>query len=561
MLNLNMMIGRLDDIIFQGKSELKIERKDEGNKFEDFVLSNKNLILDKKNNNKDVKFDSQKVIEVEIEDKEKLLKDLSEALDNDYTEDELADIANLYLLTNFIMENKSFSIDNIELIRSLDSDMFELENVYNILSTREVFKDLNIEKNTLEDTLKNLKIETPKLMEEIFEDLNVQGFDLKDNLSKVNINEVIKSNNIKDLNIGEFILDEDTLKVKLNTSNSDSVINKYLTKISGDVKLDGLEVNMDKLFEDKEYVKIMEVTESIILKDEDNIKVNIFDDYNKEQILDRVEIEQSIDAVKLFKDKNEAKLSSKKIEDFKNIIDSDDISVVLNKNSKSHIEDKNSFNNFLINQRISSLKMNDKTLDTTEDKLNSLVELESSVVKNDASDMLSPNTYSFNSAINDTMGSNSAPSFIRYSSMETDMLAVIQYMKASSIKELTLKINPKELGEVSINVLKKGDISNVVITVEREDILKSLKNSISAISSELKETGVKVDSISVQIKSENNTFNFMSDSQRDNFENSNNSFHQKRKNTQSTEKIAVNEMTVSDVNSNIQTENEINLLA
>lgn len=90
--------------------------------------------------------------------------------------------------------------------------------------------------------------------------------------------------------------------------------------------------------------------------------------------------------------------------------------------------------------------------------------------------------------------------------INTDMIKTIKYMQTNSIKELSVKIMPKELGEVIIKLTMEGGIMKAHINASNKDAYNILNNNLSQIQEKLQANNLKVQDISLNIYNEDTTF-------------------------------------------------------
>lgn len=278
--------------------------------------------------------------------------------------------------------------------------------------------------------------------------------------------------------LGKFRLEENTIKIPIYAKKEGfEVLNiandKEFTKIE-----DVFKKVVEEYFELELNNKNEEVNQdkSLLINNENNILDKLTNDYFN-------------------KDKKDIynKLSDKllEIEDF-NSIDYKNFSSLESKNNTNYYN--NSFNNFLVNQRLIDVKSNKNT----DSELELLLKVQNS--NSEVADNISPYSYGLIDSVNDKINENMQPQTIRYSHFESDLANTISHMRNSNLEELTIKVKPRELGEITINLIKKDGLSEVVIFIEKEELFDSLKRDISRIEAEIKKTGLMIDNISIEIK-------------------------------------------------------------
>lgn len=92
------------------------------------------------------------------------------------------------------------------------------------------------------------------------------------------------------------------------------------------------------------------------------------------------------------------------------------------------------------------------------------------------------------------------PVEIRSSYIVDDIGQAIRYLKNNGIEDLTLKINPKELGELTIKLIKSKGEKKVIITSSSNETFKLINENIKDIESHLLNLDIKLSQVSVEIK-------------------------------------------------------------
>ncbi|WP_228110446.1 flagellar hook-length control protein FliK, partial [Terrisporobacter petrolearius] len=63
------------------------------------------------------------------------------------------------------------------------------------------------------------------------------------------------------------------------------------------------------------------------------------------------------------------------------------------------------------------------------------------------------------------------------SNVMDDSIKAIKHMKTNDIQELTIKLRPKELGDMNIQLLKDGESMRAVVTVFNKDVFDSINKN------------------------------------------------------------------------------------
>lgn len=122
------------------------------------------------------------------------------------------------------------------------------------------------------------------------------------------------------------------------------------------------------------------------------------------------------------------------------------------------------------------------------------------------------NTNRFNSVYNNgTKNDINQPVMeIRQEFISEDIVKSVKYIKNSDIEELNVKLNPRDLGEISIKLSKDSENSDLLITVDDNKVLDLVSKNIEDLKNHLKESNIDVKNVVVNIKS--NDENLFSDS-------------------------------------------------
>ena len=136
---------------------------------------------------------------------------------------------------------------------------------------------------------------------------------------------------------------------------------------------------------------------------------------------------------------------------------------------------------------------------------------------------------------------------IRQEFITEDIIKSVKYMKNSDLEELNVKLNPRNLGEISIKLSKNKEHSNLLITVD-------VNKNIEDIKKHLNDTDINIKDIVINVKSENE--NLFSDNLNKEFNqdrrfNQNNSNKNKKNNNQIIEELHNSEHNKDDDNLNI----------
>lgn len=95
-----------------------------------------------------------------------------------------------------------------------------------------------------------------------------------------------------------------------------------------------------------------------------------------------------------------------------------------------------------------------------------------------------------------------SPVVVRNEFLGSDILKVVKYISNNRIEELNVKITPRELGEVSIKLLKTEDNNELIITLTNKKAYELIKENVTDIEKHLVSLDIKIKEVVVQVKNE-----------------------------------------------------------
>lgn len=96
---------------------------------------------------------------------------------------------------------------------------------------------------------------------------------------------------------------------------------------------------------------------------------------------------------------------------------------------------------------------------------------------------------------------------INKSNLSDDMIKAFRYMQSNNMKDLTVKINPKELGEVVINLTMEEDgVMKATVTASNKETYNLLNSNLTDITNKLQNSDIKIENLSLNIYNEDTTF-------------------------------------------------------
>ena len=142
---------------------------------------------------------------------------------------------------------------------------------------------------------------------------------------------------------------------------------------------------------------------------------------------------------------------------------------------------------------------------------------------------------------------------IRASNIGDDFIKMVKYLKNNNIEEIKVNIKPRELGDMTIKLLKDSQDTKVIIHVGKEETFNMLNKNLHDINAHLSDLGIKAKDVVVEMKS--NVQNFFADNLSQEFSKREEQKRQKRSNRNNSQSISSVEDTenikIDDSNLNI----------
>lgn len=92
---------------------------------------------------------------------------------------------------------------------------------------------------------------------------------------------------------------------------------------------------------------------------------------------------------------------------------------------------------------------------------------------------------------------------IRQEFIGEDVVKTIKYIKSNGIEEIKIKISPRELGDMTIKLIKNHEETKVLITLSKEDSFDMVNKNIGDITKHLGDMNIKIKEVSVEVKTDN----------------------------------------------------------
>ncbi len=188
----------------------------------------------------------------------------------------------------------------------------------------------------------------------------------------------------------------------------------------------------------------------------------------------------------------------------------------VNKNSKNNnldskemqgeiLNNKNTFEVAVTSKEQSSDKNSSSKKETSKDD-NFLKSLTGDGSKDDKISKASNFMTQFNNVNKNVTVENVGDIVINKTTIGNDVIKTIKYMETNNIKNLTVKIAPKELGEVIIKLTMEGGVMKASIGTSNKEAFNLLNSNLSDMTSKIQNNDTKVNSLSLNIYNEDTTF-------------------------------------------------------
>jgi flagellar hook-length control protein FliK len=175
------------------------------------------------------------------------------------------------------------------------------------------------------------------------------------------------------------------------------------------------------------------------------------------------------------------------------------------------LEDSNKLNQ--IKNETSSSDTSDeqqtfKETDSKEDKLLKSIINSDSKVDNKADSKIMTIASQLNrlAEANTQVGEVSEALVVNKNTMINDVVKVVKYMDLNNLKELTVKINPKDLGEISIKLTMEGNLLKANISASSKDTYNLLNANLSDLKNGLNNQQIKIHDVAINIYNDDTTF-------------------------------------------------------
>ncbi len=388
----------------------------------------------------------------------------------------------------------------------------------------------------------------------------------KNAIPKKDVNEVVDVMDEEVEEIPENLMEQLSLIISLLPSiveriqNDNNVPEVLLSNINESINIENVVESINNTFI-KETNLFIDLGENLIVNDKNNLNdiQSILNEFVR--VLDE-DVMPNLDNKILQEDLSKLK---NEVEVFNNILVSnittlDEKSVVGLKNIiKEKINTDESSSNTLVGKEIedevktipvveeeasdNSSEWSKKSFDNEEKVLNSIL--------NDGEDKKV--TTKFTLMNNNVSSSNvekvEAPKVINRANMVEDIVKSVKYMDSNNIKELVVRINPKDLGEVAIRVVQEDGIMKANLKASSKETYSILSQNLGDIKRYLGEQNIKIQQVDISLYEDTTYF-------KEDFQGQ--AFNQERRESQSSNKQM--EVSSSLIEEEFE-ENEVDMLS
>lgn len=467
-----MKIDMLQALSLRGQNSDGVKNK---NSSEDFLST----LINQFTNKDDIELNNKTIVE----------EDLKKTINESNQENEIDES---------LIESIGTLLNKINSDTNKDSyDELQNEGLENYQQLKEDISEININTNLTKLINSNIKKSvdsTPAIVDNLDDissqilngdfDINLINNILKNNVDKINQKVDNLISKLKIINKVEGQLIE-------NINNNENTDTLDLNKFNNIIKQTIVKLGLEKENVDNQILK-----ESIIYKKD----INLNNEYeaNKKNVLD---ISDELDVISNYRVLTLENKNSKQVE----------VSTAKDKNIFSYKENEielmeTSLDYEVINEsKVSSI---------TGEKAKNIINNDSINGRENELNILNNIVMPKNNSVVEIKDEVSKIQVIRSEYISEDFVQTIEYLKVNNKEEISVRMNPKDLGELNIRILKGNNEEKVIVTLRNEETFNLLKENVNEIKNHLSSLDIKVKDVEVEIKSESqNNFSHNSNQQ------------------------------------------------
>lgn len=467
-----MKIDMLQALSLRGQNSDGVKNK---NSSEDFLST----LINQFTNKDDIELNNKTIVE---EDLKKTINESNQ--ENEIDESLIESIGTLLNKINSDTNKDSYDElqnEGLENYQQLKEDISEI--IINTNLTKLINSNIKKSVDSTPAIVDNLDDISSEVLNGDF-DINLINNILKNNVDKINQKVDNLISKLKIINKVEGQLIE-------NINNNENTETLDLNKFNNIIKETIVKLGLEKENVDNQILK-----ESIIYKKD----INLNNEYeaNKKNVLD---ISDELDVISNYRLLTLENKKSKQVE----------VSTAKDKNIFSYKENEielmeTSLDYEVINEsKVSSI---------TGEKAKNIINNDSINGRENELNILNNIVMPKNNSVVEIKDEVSKIQVIRSEYISEDFVQTIEYLKVNNKEEISVRMNPKDLGELNIRILKGNNEEKVIVTLRNEETFNLLKENVNEIKNHLSSLDIKVKEVEVEIKSESqNNFSHNSNQQ------------------------------------------------
>lgn len=167
--------------------------------------------------------------------------------------------------------------------------------------------------------------------------------------------------------------------------------------------------------------------------------------------------------------------------------------------------------------------------------------------------------FSFRTQISQNLQSTAVESAkaINEATLAKDLIQDVKFMVTNALKELTVKVNPGNLGEITIKIAEENGLMKAQLKANSKETVELIAQNMNEIKKQLGEQNLKIAEVNIELYQEDTTY-FKQDSFKENMENQEQNL-MKNKNT--SEDIGIDEEILEDEQAVLEKDRNISFLA
>lgn len=472
-----------------GKKSNKIADKTKKNTDDNLALKNTSNVKD---NNKDtvvVNYDLLKDLnEIKIatsdENNSKLTSAVENVISNVKEKSEKLDVNSILAVLNQITEIINSKVENTDntnnLLKEINSilDNKISESKDSILS---FFQSIDNNNNSMEDVLSTLENVLKNSDDTLVQDDKKGILAVLESLENKIVNNKENNNIDKAFSENESKASNDILGEKIDSNNFSEVKTTESNSNLNTDNIKNINAHESKIAYEKENINSSnaETLQSEVKENNKELITQIKNLLNENEQVSNLSEASNNDNKEIFNNKMQ-NIISKNVENKEENIDVKNYTSSDSNNSSNNFEESK-------DEKILKSILNDKDLSST--TINRNVTFAGT----------------FNN-VNALDGLKEAAKLVKAEHLAEDIIQSVKYMETNNIKELTVKINPRNLGELSIKVIQEDGVLKAQIKATTKEGYDLLSRNASIINKELSNQNLKIQNVNISLNNDTTFF-------------------------------------------------------